>query len=80
MHVIFTLFSVILAAGLNNNKNLTHNKSIHNLKKGLVICSAIYMHANEIHVILNRTVRALDLQFGGPNSSPTLTASWIFPR
>ena len=42
MHVIFTLFSVILASGLSNNKNLTHNKGIHNLKKGLVICSAIY--------------------------------------
>ena len=70
MHVIFTLFSVILASGLSNNNNLTHNKGIHNLKKGFVICSAIYMHANEIHVILNRAVRALDLQFGGPEFKP----------
>ena len=64
MHVIFTLFSVILAAGLSHNKNLTHNKGIHNLKKRLGY--AIYMHANEVHVILNRVVRVLDLQFGGP--------------
>ena len=72
MHVIFTLFSVILAAGLSHNKNLTHNKGIHNLKKGLVtqyICTLM-----RFTLYWTEWLECWTCNLEALNSSPTLTA------